>query len=101
MSVAQHLFQNALSEFDHFIGTGPVSGKHAFDVEWALTCLALDQNLEGFAGPLTELEMFKGGQSNPTYKLITPRRSYVMRAKPGPVCGSCCPRRTPSNVSSR
>jgi aminoglycoside phosphotransferase (APT) family kinase protein len=29
--------------------------------------------------------MFKGGQSNPTYKLITPGASYVMRAKPGPV----------------
>jgi aminoglycoside phosphotransferase (APT) family kinase protein len=29
--------------------------------------------------------MFKGGQSNPTYKLITPRQNYVMRAKPGPV----------------
>jgi len=28
--------------------------------------------------------MFKGGQSNPTYKLNTPLRSYVMRAKPGP-----------------
>jgi aminoglycoside phosphotransferase (APT) family kinase protein len=29
--------------------------------------------------------MFKGGQSNPTYKLNTPGKSYVMRAKPGPV----------------
>jgi aminoglycoside phosphotransferase (APT) family kinase protein len=29
--------------------------------------------------------MFKGGQSNPTYKLITPSVEYVMRAKPGPV----------------
>jgi aminoglycoside phosphotransferase (APT) family kinase protein len=38
----------------------------------------------GFAGPLT-VEMFKGGQSNPTYKLVTPQRTYVMRAKPGPV----------------
>jgi aminoglycoside phosphotransferase (APT) family kinase protein len=38
----------------------------------------------GYSGPLT-VESFKGGQSNPTYKLITPARSYVMRAKPGPV----------------
>jgi aminoglycoside phosphotransferase (APT) family kinase protein len=37
----------------------------------------------GFEGPLT-VEQFKGGQSNPTYKLITAGRSYVMRAKPGP-----------------
>jgi aminoglycoside phosphotransferase (APT) family kinase protein len=71
-----------LSEFDHFIGTGPVSGKHAVDVA-ALSAWLAD-HLEGFAGPLT-IEMFKGGQSNPTYKLITPQRSYVMRAKPGPV----------------
>ncbi len=71
-----------MSEFDHFIGTGPVSGKHAFDVEALAAWLA--QHLEGFTGPLTA-EMFKGGQSNPTYKLITPQRSYVMRAKPGPV----------------
>src|SRR2546427_748538 len=41
-------------------------------------------HVQGFAGPL-QVEMFKGGQSNPTYKLITPGRSYVMRSKPGPV----------------
>src|SRR3546814_8916545 len=27
-------------------------------------------------------ELFKGGQSNPTYKLVTPGRSYVLRRKP-------------------
>jgi aminoglycoside phosphotransferase (APT) family kinase protein len=71
-----------MSEFDHFLGTQIVSGKHAFD-QAALT-LWLQENLEGFAGPLT-VEMFKGGQSNPTYKLNTPGKSYVMRTKPGPV----------------
>ena len=71
-----------MTEFDHFIGTRSVSDKHAFDAA-ALTAW-LEQNLEGFAGPLT-VEMFKGGQSNPTYKLLTPSQSYVMRAKPGPV----------------
>src|SRR5437868_4314923 len=71
-----------MTEFDHFIGTRPVSDKHAFDT-LALTAW-LEKNLEGFRGPLT-VEMFKGGQSNPTYKLLTPSRSYVMRAKPGPV----------------
>jgi aminoglycoside phosphotransferase (APT) family kinase protein len=30
------------------------------------------------------VEQFKGGQSNPTYKLVTPRQTYVMRTKPGP-----------------
>ena len=71
-----------MSDFDHFVGTRPVSDKHAFDI--ATLTAWLDKNLEGFAGPLS-VEMFKGGQSNPTYKLITPNKSYVMRAKPGPV----------------
>ena len=71
-----------MSNFDHFIGTREVSGSHAFDI----TALGayLSQHLEGFQGPLTA-QIFKGGQSNPTYKLITPGRAYVMRTKPGPV----------------
>lgn len=68
--------------YDHFVGTRAVTDKHAFDVA-ALTAW-LEKNLEGFRGPLT-VEMFKGGQSNPTYKLLTPQRNYVMRSKPGPV----------------
>jgi aminoglycoside phosphotransferase (APT) family kinase protein len=71
-----------MSEFAHFVGTDAVGAKHAFDVA-ALTSW-LHQHLNGFEGPLT-VEMFKGGQSNPTYKLITPSKCYVMRAKPGPV----------------
>src|SRR5262245_10157067 len=43
----------------------------------------LVDHVPGFAGPLT-LERFEGGQSNPTYKLVTPRGAYVMRSKPGP-----------------
>ena len=42
-----------------------------------------ERRLGGFDGPLAA-EQFKGGQSNPTFKLTTPRRTYVMRAKPGP-----------------
>lgn len=71
-----------MSQFDHFVGTRPVSEQHAFDVH-ALTAW-LTSHLPDFEGPLS-VEMFKGGQSNPTYKLITPKRHYVMRAKPGPV----------------
>ncbi|MGE0497054.1 MAG: phosphotransferase [Ramlibacter sp.] len=70
------------ANYDHFVGTRPVSDKHAFDT--AALSAWLETNLPGFAGPLS-VEMFKGGQSNPTYKLITPSQSYVMRAKPGPV----------------
>ena len=71
-----------MSNFDHFIGTREVSGSHAFDIPALGTYLS--QHLEGFQGPLT-VQIFKGGQSNPTYKLITPGRAYVMRTKPGPV----------------
>ena len=69
-------------DFSNFVGTRAVTGHHAFDTD-ALTAW-LTRNLDGFEGPLT-VEMFKGGQSNPTYKLITPGQSYVMRSKPGPV----------------
>lgn len=71
-----------MSTFDHFVGTRPVSEQHAFDTD-ALTAW-MARHVDGFAGPL-QVEMFKGGQSNPTYKLITPGRRYVMRSKPGPV----------------
>ena len=71
-----------MSNFDHFVGTREVTAQHTMDVV-ALTAY-LDQYLPGFKGPL-QLEIFNGGQSNPTYKLITPSQSYVMRAKPGPV----------------
>jgi hypothetical protein len=67
---------------DHFLGTKPLSGMHAFDTG-ALQSY-LERHLPGFAGPLA-VEQFKGGQSNPTYKLITPKASYAMRSKPGPV----------------
>ncbi|MBC7609579.1 MAG: phosphotransferase [Polaromonas sp.] len=71
-----------MSNFDHFLGTRAVAGQHLFDLE-ALTAY-LNQHMEGFKGPLSA-EIFNGGQSNPTYKLITSGKSYVMRAKPGPV----------------
>jgi aminoglycoside phosphotransferase (APT) family kinase protein len=71
-----------MTDPQNFTGTRPVAAQHAVDVSalqrW------LQEHIAGFAGPLS-VEMFKGGQSNPTYKLITPQRAYVMRAKPGPV----------------
>lgn len=38
-------------------------------------------HVDGFDGPLTYAK-FAGGQSNPTYKLSTPTRNYVLRRKP-------------------
>ncbi|RFU43782.1 phosphotransferase [Paraburkholderia sp. DHOC27] len=68
-------------DYSGFVGTRPVTERQRFDND-ALSAW-LSQHVEGFAGPLT-VEQFAGGQSNPTFKLITPSRTYVMRAKPGP-----------------
>jgi len=60
-------------------GTEPVREGSRFDEahleQW------LQHHVEDFEGPLT-VEQFRGGQSNPTFKLSTPGRSYVMRRKP-------------------
>jgi len=62
-----------------FEGTREVRGAHRFDVG------RLDEflrtHLDGYAGPLT-VSQFRGGQSNPTYRLDTPGNSYVLRRKP-------------------
>ena len=60
-------------------GTTPVRVGFAFD-EAALAAWMAD-HVAGFAGPMT-VEQFKGGQSNPTYRLSTPGGSYVLRRKP-------------------
>lgn len=41
----------------------------------------LRHNVGDYAGPI-EISKFPGGQSNPTYRLKTPSRSYVLRRKP-------------------
>ena len=64
---------------EDFSGTKPVEERHRID-EIRLDGWMRD-HVEGYAGPLTVLQ-FKGGQSNPTYRLDTPGRSYVMRRKP-------------------
>ena len=65
---------------DAFSGVKPVEERHRLD-ETALDAW-LKQNVEGYAGPLT-MNQFKGGQSNPTYQLVTPTKKYVLRKKPG------------------
>ena len=66
---------------DQFTGTRPIADAQRFDSgalhRW------LQANVPGVEGPLT-IEQFKGGQSNPTFKLSTPGAAYVMRCKPGP-----------------
>jgi aminoglycoside phosphotransferase (APT) family kinase protein len=67
--------------FEEFIGTKPVSERQKFDTD-ALHAYML-QHVEGFSGDIS-LEQFKGGQSNPTFKVTADGRSYVVRTKPGP-----------------
>ncbi len=67
---------------DTFSGTKPVAEQHAFDTR-ALQAY-LHERHAGFDGEL-RVEQFKGGQSNPTYKLITPqpRLCDALQARPG------------------
>lgn len=60
-------------------GTRPVAPQHAFD-EAALARF-LRANVEGYRGDLV-VEQFKGGQSNPTYRLTAGGKRYVLRRKP-------------------
>ena len=71
-----------MSRDNEFSAAQPIRDAHNVNID-ALTAW-LSVHLPDFEGPIS-LETFKGGQSNPTYKLITPKRSYVLRTKPGPV----------------
>jgi aminoglycoside phosphotransferase (APT) family kinase protein len=68
-----------MTDFTAYIGTRPVAEAHRFDVG-ALERY-MREHVEGFRGPL-EVEQFKGGQSNPTYRLSAAGKRYVMRRKP-------------------
>jgi len=61
------------------MSTIPVQERHRFDE--AALARYLRAHVEGFSGELS-VEQFKGGQSNPTYKLTAGGRSYVLRRKP-------------------
>lgn len=60
-------------------GTIDVRPVHRFDA--ARLEAWMEREVEGYCGPL-RVEQFRGGQSNPTYRLTTPSRSYVLRRKP-------------------
>jgi len=65
--------------FDQFVGVKPVEERHRFDV--AALESYLRAHLDGLSGPLG-VEQFKGGQSNPTYRLSAGGKRYVLRRKP-------------------
>jgi aminoglycoside phosphotransferase (APT) family kinase protein len=64
---------------EEFVGTMPVREKHRFDIS-ALERY-MREHVEGFSGAL-EVEQFRGGQSNPTYRLTAAGKRYVLRRKP-------------------
>jgi aminoglycoside phosphotransferase (APT) family kinase protein len=68
-----------MDKAEQFSGTTDVREQHRIDAG-ALESY-MRAHVEGYAGPL-ELRQFKGGQSNPTYQLITPGQTYVLRRKP-------------------
>jgi aminoglycoside phosphotransferase (APT) family kinase protein len=57
------------------------SGTTSSDIDAAVLEGYLARHIPGFTGPLG-LQRFKGGQSNPTYRLSTPNADYVIRRKP-------------------
>ena len=64
---------------NQFAGTMEVQERQRFDVG-ALEAW-MRANVEGFRGPLA-VEQFRGGQSNPTFRVSSPSGRYVMRRKP-------------------
>src|SRR6185503_18730624 len=69
----------APSRQDTFSGTKEVAASHRFDEKKLEAYLA--ERIPDFQTPM-EVRQFKGGQSNPTYQIVTPNRKYVMRRKP-------------------
>lgn len=62
-----------------FSGTQDVLEQHSFDI--ARLQSYMEAHVEGFSGEIT-LSQFKGGQSNPTYRIDAGGQSYVLRRKP-------------------
>jgi len=65
--------------FEPFIGTKPVEKRHRFDV--ASLERFLRGKIDDWRGRLV-VEQFKGGQSNPTYRITADGRRYALRRKP-------------------
>ncbi|WP_423140895.1 phosphotransferase family protein [Parablastomonas sp. CN1-191] len=75
-----------LTADEAFVGTTVPEGADRLD-EAKLGAWMAD-HVEGFRGPLT-LSKFKGGQSNPTYRIAAASGNYVLRRKPfGPLLPS-------------
>ena len=72
-----------MNEMHVNVGSTTVRPEYRFD-ETSLSRW-MSEHVANFGGPL-EVTQFAGGQSNPTYEIKTPGRSYVLRRKPsGPL----------------
>ena len=67
--------------YEEFMGTMPIAERQKFDVGALQDYMR--SHVEGYSGELS-IEQFKGGQSNPTFKLTAGGQRYVLRTKPGP-----------------
>ncbi len=67
--------------YEEFMGTKPVAERMKVDLD-ALSAY-MHAHVPGFQGDL-QIEQFKGGQSNPTFKLVSGSQRYVLRTKPAP-----------------
>ena len=70
-----------MSGLDQEANAGTTEVREAYRFDEAALHRWMADHVDGYAGPLS-VSQFKGGQSNPTYKLVTPGRSYVLRRKP-------------------
>ncbi|HKR89620.1 MAG TPA: phosphotransferase family protein [Phenylobacterium sp.] len=61
--------------------SGVVSVRESLRFDETALAVWMCENVPDFRGPLG-VEQFRGGQSNPTFKLTTPGRQYVLRRKP-------------------
>ena len=65
-----------------------MSTSHPLDLPVDTLASYLEAHVDGFRGPLTATK-FKGGQSNPTYRIDAASGTYVLRRKPpGPLLPS-------------
>jgi len=68
--------------YEEMMGTKPVSERQRFDAAALGAWMA--QHVEGYPGGAPDVEQFRGGQSNPTFRLSAGGMRYVLRTKPGP-----------------
>lgn len=67
--------------YEEFEGTQPVSERMKVDL--GALAAYMREHVAGFGGE-QQIEQFKGGQSNPTFRLTAGQQRYVLRTKPAP-----------------